>query len=205
MLDLNVKDKLKKLRNVCTNQKIVLIFDEIITGFRFPQYCVSNHFGITPDIICLGKAIAGGHPLSVVGGKKKYMNTPDYFISSTFAGETTSIREALLTLDLLSVDKLQELWDRGKWFRSEFNKISPKIQLNGYPTRSVWQAEETYKAIFWQEMLKRGYLFGKAFFLMFSHTEEILKKTLKDSKEVINNMDNYKLEGDLPKEVFKRN
>lgn len=204
MLDLNVKNKLKKLRNICTNKKIVLIFDEIITGFRFPQYCVSNYLGITPDIICLGKAVANGHPLSIVGGKKKYMDAPDYFISSTFAGETTSIREALAVLGFVSIEKMQELWDRGKWFRSEFNKISPKIQLNGYPTRAVWQAEETYKAIFWQEMIKRGYLFGKAFFLMFSHTREILEATLNDSKEVIANMDNNKLEGDLPREVFKR-
>jgi glutamate-1-semialdehyde aminotransferase len=59
---------LRTLRDFCTRHGVLLIFDEIITGFRFPKWSVSTTYGITPDLICLGKAIAGGMPLSVVGG-----------------------------------------------------------------------------------------------------------------------------------------
>lgn len=53
---------LKELREACTATKTILIFDEVITGFRTPEYCMSNYFGIQPDIICLGKALGSGWP-----------------------------------------------------------------------------------------------------------------------------------------------
>ncbi len=73
---------LRRLRAECTKHGVLLIFDEIITGFRFPGYSVAQHFGITPDLICLGKAIANGMPLAAVGGKYAVMNCGEYFISS---------------------------------------------------------------------------------------------------------------------------
>jgi glutamate-1-semialdehyde aminotransferase len=206
-LNMHVREKLQLIRNLCTANKIVLIFDEIITGFRFPKYCVSNYFEIEPDLICFGKAMAGGYTLSVVGGKAKYMDTPDYFVSSTFAGEASALNEALSMLDFLSEEKLQELWDRGAWFQEQFNGISSNIELYGYPTRAVWEGEKGYKDAFWELMCERGYIVGKAHFLMFSHTKEILEKFLKDAREVIEFLDNnpYGLKGKPSQEVFKRN
>jgi glutamate-1-semialdehyde 2,1-aminomutase len=74
---------LKSLREQCTKAGALLIHDEIITGMRFPQWTASTYFGIQPDLICLGKALGGGLPISVVGGKKEIMNCGEYFVSST--------------------------------------------------------------------------------------------------------------------------
>jgi hypothetical protein len=70
----------------------------------------------------------------------------------------------------------------------------------------AWKGEEVFKAIFWQEMWKRGYFLGKLFFLSFNHTQDILDTFLLVAKEVIKEIEagKIKLEGSLPKEVFKR-
>jgi len=67
-LSIGVQAELQEIRRLCTKQGIVLIFDEIITGFRVPHYTISNWWGIQPDLICLGKALGNGFPLAVVGG-----------------------------------------------------------------------------------------------------------------------------------------
>lgn len=89
-IELDATDKwwayLKKLRERCNTTGTLLIFDEIITGFRVPKFSVSNWQNIQPDIICLGKAIANGFSLSVVAGKREVMDCGEYFISSTFSG-----------------------------------------------------------------------------------------------------------------------
>lgn len=206
MLDINVKDKLLLLREKCTKYGMVLIFDEVVTGWRVPNFCIANYFNIQPDLICLGKAMANGHPISVIGGKQEIMDTPDYFISTTFSGEKTSLEKAKETIQHITREKLLELWNRGLWFQKEFNELSPNIQLFGLPTRSVWKGDAVYKTKFWQEMWKRGYFLGKAFFLSFNHSQEVLTRFLSVSKEVLRNIDENRidLEGSLPKEVFKR-
>jgi len=206
-LDLEVKDFLLSLRKVCTEKGIVLIFDEVITGFRFPKYSVTNHFGITPDLICLGKALGNGYPIAIVGGREDIMETPGYFISNTHNGELSAINAALETLNYLTNDKLSELWDRGGGFLKRFNAMSPRLQLVGYPTRAELRGEDEYKAKFMQEMYYKGYLFGRAWFLNFNHTESRLHETLQAANDVIEQIDigSVELKGIAPKPIFKRN
>lgn len=207
MLDMNNNTitQLRKLRKLCTKHDIVLIFDEVITGFRTPKYCMANYLDIQPDIIVLGKALGNGFPISVVGGKAKFMDTPDYFISSTFAGEQNSLEKALDTLDYLSPVKLERLWCNGAWFQQEFNKLTPGLKLKGIPTRAVWEGDKEFKDLFWQECIKRGVLFGKAWFITFAHTRKVLKDTLKVCREAMKSINNgATLEGEPSKEIFKR-
>ena len=212
-LDIDVKDKLTALRKACDKHKAVLIFDEVITGFRTPKYCMAQYLGVTPDIICLGKAMANGHPISVVGGKKEIMDAPNYFISSTFAGELSSIEWALETIDFMTENKIQLLWNDGKTFQEEFNKLSPKIQMVGIPTKAVFRGDELFKNLFWQEMCKRGFLLGKAWHIMWEHTQRKSPNDISPiiqlflcCKEVIQEIEsgNVKLEGQTAQEVFKR-
>lgn len=209
MLDVEVKSALKALRLWCTKRDVCLIFDEIITGFRVPKYSFSNWWGITPDIICVGKALGNGYPIAVVGGSKKYMDAQGYFISNTHNGEESGLCAALETLDYLTPKKLDEFWKRGEWFCKEINKVLKPInvQLVGYATRGTWKGDEVNRAIFWQEMLRRGVFLGKAWFLNFNHTKEVLDKILWDAIAVVANFGRGKLrlEGKLPQEAFKRN
>jgi glutamate-1-semialdehyde 2,1-aminomutase len=206
-LDINVKPQLQRLRDVCTRLGVVLIFDEVITGFRTPRYCMANYLSIQPDMMVCGKAMANGHSIAIVGGRRDIMDTPGYFISSTFAGERDHILTAIDTLRVLSEEKLEQLWARGTYFQSEFNAITPKIYLKGIPTKAVWVAEsEEFRALFFQEMCKAGYLVGKAWHITLAHTNDIIERTLATCREVIKKIESgaVGLEGDLPQEVFKR-
>jgi acetylornithine/succinyldiaminopimelate/putrescine aminotransferase len=210
-LDINVREDLIKLRNKCSEKGIVLIFDEVITGFRTPKYCIAQYLDVRPDIICLGKAMANGYPLSVVGGQAKFMDAKGWFVSSTFASELSAIKEASTTIDFLTEERLEELWKAGAWFQKEFNKLTKKLQLVGIPTKAVFRGEELFKNIFWQEMCKKGYLMGKAWHIMFAHLSGIegctpLDKALETCTEVIKRIETQPigLEGKMAQEVFKR-
>lgn len=206
-LDLNVKDKLEEIRKLCTEKKVVLIFDEVITGFRVPKYSIANYFDIQPDLICLGKALGNGHPIALVGGKDEIMEAEGVFISNTHNGELSGIRAALETLDFLTKEKLVDLWDRGHKFQQAFNAISPKVQIVGYPTRGELRGEDEFKALFMQEMVKRGYFFGRAWFITHAHTEDILSAAVAAAREVAADIEGgkVKLEGLPPRPAFRRN
>lgn len=206
-LDLNVKDELLEIRRLCSEKGIILIFDEIITGMRFPEYSVSNYFGIQPDLICLGKGLGNGYPISIVGGPSHIMETPGYFVSGTFFGELSGINAALATLDFLDTGKLNELWSRGQEVITHFNEISDKIQLYGYPTRCIWKGEEVFIATFCQQMQKRGYLLHlRVWFITHAHTSTINAQFIDESKQCINEIidKNIQLKGAVPEPVFKR-
>ncbi len=165
---------LKQLREACTKHGILLIFDEIITGFRFPKFSVSAYFGITPDLICLGKALANGMPLSAVGGKYHVMNCGEYFISSTYAGEALSLAAAKEAMTMLQMNHdVDWLWSNGQRFLDQFNAIYPeKITIEGYPTRGVLKGDTLTRALFMQEACKAGMLFGPSWWMTFPLVDE---------------------------------
>lgn len=206
-LDMSVHPMLAEIRSICTQKKIILIHDEVITGFRFLDCSVSNHFNIQPDLICLGKAIGNGAPISIVGGRDDIMETPGLFISNTHNGELSGIVAALQTLDFLTLEKIRGLWRLGALFQEEFNKLSPKIQIVGYPTRGELQGDDDFKNLFLQEMIKHGYFFGRAWFITHAHTEEILAQTLSVVGQVVIGIEggSVKPEGLPPRPIFKRN
>lgn len=164
---------LRKLREFCTKNDIILIFDEVITGFRFPKFSFSSYSQIYPDLICLGKALGNGMPISIVGGRKDIMSNDQYFVSSTFAGERASIRAAITVFNTLrenSLYKLETLWAEGALFQERFNTLCQGVvQIKGYPTRGVFTGNELLKALFFQETVKAKILFGPSFFFNFDH------------------------------------
>lgn len=189
---------LRHLRSICTEKKILLIFDEVITGLRWPGYSVAFQYGIIPDLIVLGKALGGGMPLSAVGGKAEVMDT-DYFVSSTFAGETLSLAACKKMLDLLQhKHKIDHLWEKGGLFMEKFNAIWPKgIRLEGYPTRSVFKGEKETKDLFFQECCKAGILVGPSFFFSFAHID-LMDEALSTFSDILEQirLGNVKLEGE---------
>ncbi len=196
---------LKELREKCTKHGVMLIFDEVITGFRFPKYSVSRYYGIEPDLICLGKAIANGMPLAAVGGKYATMNCDEYFVSSTYAGETLSLASAKSTMSLLQNKySIDDLWLRGQDFLDRFNRMWPgTIWIEGYPSRGSFKGDVTQKALFFQEACKAGILFGPSWFFNFDLAENYpsIMGTLQDIITRIKN-GQVKLEGEMPKAAF---
>jgi glutamate-1-semialdehyde aminotransferase len=158
------REYVAQLRELCTKYGTALIFDETITAYRFEKGTVAKTWNINPDIIVMGKAVGGGLSISVVGGKKEFMEA-DYFVSSTWAGEIPSIAAAHKMLDLIQQDfNPEDLWNMGSIFMERFNRISPFLQIKGYPTRGVFEGNDLFKALFFQEMCQSGVLFGPSWF-----------------------------------------
>lgn len=195
---------LRLLREKCTKTGTVLIFDEVITGFRFPRLSVSQYYGITPDLICLGKAMANGLPISVVGGKRNIMNCDQYFVSSTFAGDTVSLTAAQKTMQLITTKhSVDQLWESGKRFIQVFNTFHDGLKIEGYSTRGIFKGDEMVKALFFQEACKAGFLFGPSFFFNFAHIS-LSDQVLNSCRDILLRIKtgSVKLQGELPKTPF---
>lgn len=194
---------LQKLRDECTKHRTLLIFDEVVTGFRFPKFSVANYTGINPDLICLGKAMSNGYSLSAVGGKFEIMNG-DYFVSSTFAGSLDALVACEQVITLMQKDtryRIEELWNAGQKFIDDFNKIDPEhIKIEGYPTRGIFKGDDEFKAKFFQEACYAGILLGPSFFFNFPMMQECygIMGTFRDIIYKINKGD-VQLAGEMPK------
>jgi len=199
--------QLKEIRKLCTKKGIVLIFDEVITFGRAPKLSVANYTGIQPDIIVGAKALGNGYPISFVAMNKDIADSAEgkVFISGTFFGEVSAIREANKTLDFMTDKRVQKLWDKGLCFQKKLNAITPELQLYGLPTRAIWKGK--YILEFCQEMNHKGYLLHpKGWFLNHAHTPEVLNEFLKDARTVLKDCEagRVTLIGKKPQPVFKR-
>ena len=99
------KDFLKGLRELCDKHGVVLIFDEVISGFRLSIGGAQKIYGITPDLTTLGKIIGGGYPVGAFGGKKEIMDMVapigNVYHAGTLSGNPVSVRAGIETLKIL--------------------------------------------------------------------------------------------------------
>ncbi|BES69818.1 glutamate-1-semialdehyde 2,1-aminomutase [Marinobacter nanhaiticus D15-8W] len=97
---------LEGLRNVCDQHGSVLIFDEVMTGFRVSRGGAQERYGVTPDLTCLGKVIGGGLPVGAFGGKREIMShiSPlgPVYQAGTLSGNPLAMRAGLTTLEAIS-------------------------------------------------------------------------------------------------------
>ena len=103
---------LEGLREVCDQYGTVLIFDEVMTGFRVALNCAQGHFGVKPDLTTLGKVIGGGMPVGAFGGSATIMNhiAPDgpVYQAGTLSGNPIAMAAGLATLDAISAPNFFE-------------------------------------------------------------------------------------------------
>jgi glutamate-1-semialdehyde 2,1-aminomutase len=96
---------LEAVRNICDREGIILVFDEIITGFRVHLGGAQAAYNVTPDLSCFGKAMANGMPISAIVGRSSIMRRmEDVFVSGTFSGECLSLAAAIATIDKLEAE-----------------------------------------------------------------------------------------------------
>jgi len=163
---------LESLRNFCSSNNILLIFDEVITGFRFARGGAQELFGVTPDLSCFGKGIANGFPISVIAGRREIMEGfKEVFFSGTFGGELLSLTAANVVLDKVRDNRvIPELYRVGQAIQQGLlSEISQNkyefVNLSGNPTWTFlnWTLssdalQNKVKTYFLQEMFKRGIL-----------------------------------------------
>jgi glutamate-1-semialdehyde 2,1-aminomutase len=196
---------LKSLRKWCDKNKIILIFDEIITGLRFNKLSVATKYDIYPDIMLLSKALGNGEKIAAVCGRKDILDSPNYFCSGTFQGNVPGLLAVTHTLNLATNSNLcsQEVLNHeGLQFIEKFNKLTkPYFWLEGYGSRNAFKGDQDKLAIFMQEMAKARILIGASFFINFDllkHLDELLDYT----RYVINRIDSIKLEGEMFSAAF---
>jgi glutamate-1-semialdehyde 2,1-aminomutase len=163
---------LESLRSLCSANNVLLIFDEVITGFRFAEGGAQALFGVTPDLGCFGKGIANGFPISVIAGRREIMEGfKEVFFSGTFGGELLSLTAANVVLDKVRENRvIPELYRVGQAIQQGLlSEISQNkyefVNLSGNPTWTFlnWTLsndalQNKVKTYFLQEMFKRGIL-----------------------------------------------
>lgn len=207
-LNENIRVQRKEMAKKLQSSGIPWIHDEIITGGRVPKYSATGYFDIRPDLICLGKGLANGLPISIVAGRADLMDQPDYFISSTFSGEALSLAACQATLNELSRKNMEEYFYYANRFQTNLNAILGKLDLHihGYGTRGMFPTTKNDQAaLFLQECCKAGILFGKAYFYSMAHID-VEDQVIHICGEVVDKIlrGDVKLEGTPPKEPYVR-
>lgn len=128
---------LEFLRKITEENGIVLIFDEVITGFRLSTGGAQEYYGVTPDMTTLGKIVGGGLPMGAFCGKKEIMelvapNGPVYQ-AGTFSGNPISVQAGLSTLKQLNKDFYTSLNKKGEFLRSNIHDIVDELSLDISP------------------------------------------------------------------------
>jgi glutamate-1-semialdehyde 2,1-aminomutase len=209
------KGYLELMRKLTRDQGILLIFDEVITGFRMGLGGAQKDYGISPDIITLAKCVANGFTIGVVLAKRDVMEpviNDRTYIAGTYNGNPLSVAAALATVSELESRDYSKLYDTGnsimKGIRDGFedNHVSGLVQGPG-PMWSVFFTDleeisftrEVYSipihphiersAIFFQVLINRGVMAMPTrygrMYLSFAHTDEDVKKTVEASYEAI--------------------
>lgn len=191
---------LKKLQEDCRRYGTLLIFDETITGYRYRNLSVALEHGLDPDISIFGKAIGGGMPLALFGGKSQYMDL-DYFVSGSYFGERLSLVAAIEASKLLKERYHPNLiWEKAAKFVDDFNKAIPSVQMVGYPTRGIFTGDKQHLHLLMQECCKCGILFGPSWFIYPSLVEylpDVLENCKVNYQKIIEGR--VSLEGSEPK------
>lgn len=130
---------LQKLKEIAHKHSALLIFDEVVSGFRYALGGASELYGITPDLAAFGKGMANGMPISAVVGRKDIINliADGVFVSTTFGGEILSIAAALETIDILiEQNAFEKFWRLGNMMLNGLNMLVNKYELQSVVSTS---------------------------------------------------------------------
>ncbi len=180
---------LSKVRKLCNQKKIILIFDECTSGFRKNIGGLHLQYKVYPDMLLLGKALGNGYPITAVLGKKKIMKHAEKtFISSTFWTERLGYAAALSVLNFMEKNKIhKKLCHNGTLIKKKWleiaKKYSLKIKISGLDAIPSFNFSVGYNkealTLFTQEMLRNNILASNIIYLSYSHNKKHLTKYFK--------------------------
>jgi glutamate-1-semialdehyde 2,1-aminomutase len=201
---------LSSLAGLCEDAGALLIFDEIITGFRIPEFGVQNREKLRPDLTCLGKIIGGGLPVGAVGGRADVMNKLQplgpVYQAGTLAGNPIAMAAGIATLSKLTRTAYQKMEYLSGRFATGLEQaassagidisvsrlgsivgffFAPKLPLN---LDAVKMSDSGLYAKFFHGMMARGDYFApspfESIFISLAHTAEIIDATIGNAREV---------------------
>jgi len=205
-LVLSEPDFLAELRVICDRENIVLIFDEVMTGFRLSKQGAQGILGIKPDLTTFGKIIGGGLPVGAFGGRTDIMNhispSGNIYQAGTLSGNPLAMSAGLAMLNQIkqNPDIYKELEEKSYYLENGFKSNLEKLglnyclkrcgsmmcmfftEVNVKDFRSAVSSDTQIYAQYFHNMLDRGiYLAPAQFEVMFisaAHTYEDLDKTI---------------------------
>jgi glutamate-1-semialdehyde 2,1-aminomutase len=201
-------DYVRALREITRDHDVLLVFDEVLSGFRTGPGCAQEYFGVTPDLCTLGKAVAGGTPLSVFAGKKEIMQHVRPLgksqHSGTYNGHLIPVMAGLASLEEISsqgfYDHIHQLADKlYSGLKKIFEESGLKIRVQGLGARfgfyfGVDEDVKDYRAAarsdrelgvaFYRALYKRNLRF-----FPFSHHGFSSAHTLQDIEETLNRIE----------------
>jgi glutamate-1-semialdehyde 2,1-aminomutase len=177
---------LKKIRILCDEKKIILIFDECTSGFRESLGGLHKKINVNPDLAIFGKALGNGYAITAVIGKKDIMSSgKNTFISSTFWTERIGPTAALKTLEIMEkTQSWKKITKLGKVLTNIWKKLGKRHHLNigisGIPSLARFTIQSknflAYKTYITQKMLEKGFLAANVVYMSTSHKLINLKK-----------------------------
>jgi glutamate-1-semialdehyde aminotransferase/spore coat polysaccharide biosynthesis protein SpsF (cytidylyltransferase family) len=184
---------LQALKEMAHRYGALLIFDEVITGFRWSLGGAQARYGVTPDLACFGKAMGNGMPISAVVGKADVMRLmEDIFYSGTFGGEALSIAASIATIDKIErLGVTEKLWEVGGSLMMAANAkieaagLADVITLIGTPPWAILSykdhakaSKEAIKTLFLREMIAAGVLINASHNICFAHSPADIARVL---------------------------
>lgn len=195
---------LEGVRELTRREGTVLIFDEMITGFRWHLRGAQTLFGVTPDLSTFGKAIGNGFSLSALVGRRDIMELAGlrhpkekaYALSCTHGGETHALAAAMTTIrELRDRDVISHIWKIGERFQQGFNDaareagVADAVAMSGYPCSPIIICRDRggnvslpFRTLFLQEMVERGVLIPYIT-PSFAHTHQDVVRTVQAARE----------------------
>lgn len=190
---------LREVKKLCESRGVLLIFDEMWTGFRMALGGAQQYFDVRADLAVFSKAVANGMPISMITGRADVMKLldKDVFFFTTFGGEALSLAAAKATIEELRDKNVPAfLAKQGAKLRDGYNQIAaelgmPYTKAIGYEFRSNVTFDGSVanplemKSLVQQEMIKRGVLWGGFHNLSYSHKDEDVAYVLSAYREVL--------------------
>ncbi|QQJ60723.1 glutamate-1-semialdehyde 2,1-aminomutase [Staphylococcus pseudintermedius] len=199
-----INNFLQGLRDITKENDALLIFDEVMTGFRVGYNCAQGYFNVIPDLTCLGKVIGGGLPVGAFGGRKEIMDhiapSGDIYQAGTLSGNPLAMTSGYMTLSQLTPESYDYFNELGDMLEEGLTEIFAKHQvpltvnragsmigffLNEGPVTNFKEANQSDLELFGQlyrELAEQGIFLPpsqfEGMFLSTAHTKEDIGKTL---------------------------
>lgn len=176
---------LEGVRDLAHKYGALLVFDEIVSGWRTSLGGAQAYYNVTPDLSCFGKAMGNGMPIAALVGKRDYMKTVEkVFLSSTFGGETLSLAASLATIEKMKkFNVVDAMHSTAKYLGNQINGLITAKNLNDYLEISgvEWWPRIIFKnlggadimlatSLLRQELAEAGIIHGAGISMCYAHT-----------------------------------
>jgi glutamate-1-semialdehyde aminotransferase len=189
---------IRYLRALTREYGILLVLDEVWTGFRLALGGAQQFFGVDADLASYAKAMANGYPISAYVGKRQYLDTLNTFrMTTTYAGETLSMAAALATLKIMKREKVHaHLFAMGRRLTDGFNKIAAELGVEAYaaglppapflkfstPDRGY---NERLEYLWFRELFREGVFVVLRWFICYSHKDCDIDEALEKARKAL--------------------